>query len=204
VRVRVACTAYRSDPVPDRLGTDWAPKTETKERRVQKLDREQGAGTRGLRPGPREPGPSSTLTRLSTPLKASYDARCVFPVERFLRTLRFFWISLRPTGRTEPLRFRRQERRTSGGERLTAPGEGEIPIKRISRRAVSRSVRASNGPHIGLSARQRIKHVAPPRGPRTSPALCRLRGGGGGAKSGVAAFVGRPEARRRRPEAQRQ
>jgi hypothetical protein len=38
------------------------------------------------------------------------------------------------------LRFECQERRTLQRERLTAPGEGEIPVKRLSRRAVSRSL----------------------------------------------------------------
>jgi hypothetical protein len=101
---------------------------------------ELGAGMRGLRPGPREPGPLSTLTRLATPLKDSLDARCVFSSERFRRRLRLFWISQSPPAERNPLRCECQGRRTLRGERLTAPGEGEIPIKRLSRRAVSRSL----------------------------------------------------------------
>jgi hypothetical protein len=45
-----------------------------------------------------------------------------------------------PAAGAEPLRFECQERRTLQRERLTAPGEGEIPVKRLSRRAVSRSL----------------------------------------------------------------
>jgi hypothetical protein len=49
-------------------------------------------GSRDAGPAARaaEPDPSSTLTRLSRPLKASFDARCVFPVNGLHARCGFF------------------------------------------------------------------------------------------------------------------
>jgi hypothetical protein len=88
---------------------------------------ELGAGTRGLRPGPREPGPSSTLTRLSTRLQASFDARCVFSSARFLMHVAPFLDLSSPAARAEPLRFERQERRTLGGSGSRLPARERSP-----------------------------------------------------------------------------
>ena len=95
-------------------------------------------GSRDAGPAAR-PARARPLADASAPpiaLNALLCARCVFSPYVFDGRCALFG-SLHLAG---PLRLGCQERRTPVGERLTAPGEGEIPIKRLSRRAVSRSL----------------------------------------------------------------